>query len=552
MEQTDSWKAFIANPSLEKVFQLLSKTINHKKIGSGHLFALMQDGELVCKHLSMPESWQCIEKSYKDYHFSFNENDPLAIAFETKKVVIVNKDDICNYSGNCGARFDRWQAIQLICIPIFKACGDSQGVLLVFEQNDPITDKQVASLEHILSTWQHLLDHFSEYQNLRTEKNLLNSAAKERKKFLNLVCMLNQLASLEQVLEQVVEEILELYPFFNISVVLLDRGDGYLSFQKSAISDERWLSVIKNLNKFYKANPQFIEYSSTASGVAFLQRKSLFFPDVQSLLHLPMSEHDREGIRILGSQAAMQLPLVYRDQSIGVIMLVRLENPGNLPQNIINEIEQIGRIIASAIINAGLYTKTDEQRQQLEDQQKQINSLNTQLQKKIDKLHYLSTHDQLTGLNNFGSFRNYIECRISELERANHPKMSFMICDIDHFKQFNDTYGHMAGNICLKEVANRILHCRRQMDFVARYGGEEFVVVLPTCSLTEVEIVAERIRAAIFDTSISLEDCEVTVSLSVGCSEYRHGESWEETLKRADEALYIAKNNGRNCIEISC
>lgn len=363
--------------------------------------------------------------------------------------------------------------------------------------------------------------------------------------------MLNQLASLEQVLEQVVEEILELFPFFNISVVSLDRGDGYLSFQKSAISDKKWLSTIKKLNKFYKDNPQSIEYSSTASGVAFLQKKSLFFPDVQSLLHLPMSNHDREGIRILGSQAAMQLPLVYRDKSIGVIMLVRLEDPGSLPQNTINEIEQIGRIIASAIINAELYTKTDIQRQQLEEQQTQINSLNAQLQKQIDELHYMSTHDQLTGLNNFGSFRDYIDCRVSELKRQKRPKMSFIICDIDHFKRFNDTYGHMAGNICLKEVADRISLCRRKMDFVARYGGEEFVVVLPTCSVVEVRTVAERIRKKVSGSPVSLEDTEVSVTLSAGCAEYRQGESWEDTVKRADEALYIAKENGRNRIEIS-
>lgn len=175
MEQTDFWRSFLLNPSLDEVFRLLSQAINARKIGSGHLFALMQDGELVSKHLCMPESWQCIEKTYKEYHFSFKENDPLAIAFETKKVVIVDKDNVSDFSGNSSARFERWQAIQLVCVPILDSSGECQGVLMLFEQNKAITDKQIASLVQILSEWQSLLEHFHKYQILSNEKDLLNS-----------------------------------------------------------------------------------------------------------------------------------------------------------------------------------------------------------------------------------------------------------------------------------------------------------------------------------------------------------------------------------------
>jgi two-component system cell cycle response regulator len=120
--------------------------------------------------------------------------------------------------------------------------------------------------------------------------------------------------------------------------------------------------------------------------------------------------------------------------------------------------------------------------------------------------------------------------------------------DLDHFKAVNDQYGHPAGDDVLRELAQRMLRQVRSVDLVARLGGEEFVAVMPETNLSGASAVAERLRIAIadepFTVTASGERLPVTASIGIATSE--NGDSVETLLKRADDALYIAKNGGRN------
>jgi diguanylate cyclase (GGDEF)-like protein len=125
------------------------------------------------------------------------------------------------------------------------------------------------------------------------------------------------------------------------------------------------------------------------------------------------------------------------------------------------------------------------------------------------------------------------------------------MCDIDHFKRYNDTYGHAAGDDCLKKVANTIAGTlNRPADFCARYGGEEFIIILPDTIETSALHIAEQIRKAIESLGIthdkSLPLKVVTLSLGVATMETGTVFSDEELVKHADDALYQAKKNGRN------
>jgi diguanylate cyclase (GGDEF)-like protein len=155
--------------------------------------------------------------------------------------------------------------------------------------------------------------------------------------------------------------------------------------------------------------------------------------------------------------------------------------------------------------------------------------------------------DALTGLHN----RRWLEEMYTrELSRSNSGNLhlSAFMLDIDHFKNINDTFGHLVGDQVLIAVSKAILHCLRPNDMPVRYGGEEFTVFLPGTSIENAKIVAERLRACVEAMKIPLPEKKdfISVTVSVGFTERKDGDSVETIIKRADDALYHAKESGRN------
>jgi diguanylate cyclase (GGDEF)-like protein len=164
----------------------------------------------------------------------------------------------------------------------------------------------------------------------------------------------------------------------------------------------------------------------------------------------------------------------------------------------------------------------------------------------FQKMERLATIDGLTGLNNHRTFQELLGQEIERSRRYNRP-LSLLLMDIDHFKTFNDTYGHPVGDLVLKEIAECIKKSIRLNDIPARYGGEEFVVIIPETNEQGSLMTAERIRSAIeMHTIISLER-QLKVTVSIGCSAYpENAPSQQALIDTADKALYAAKKSGRN------
>ena len=124
--------------------------------------------------------------------------------------------------------------------------------------------------------------------------------------------------------------------------------------------------------------------------------------------------------------------------------------------------------------------------------------------------------------------------------------------DIDHFKKVNDTWGHAVGDAVLREIARAALQCLRKADIAARYGGEEFVILLPETELSGTALIANRLRHLVADTAIAQgQSPSISVAVSVGVATLGPDESREDLLNRADKAMYKAKHNGRNRVELS-
>ena len=145
--------------------------------------------------------------------------------------------------------------------------------------------------------------------------------------------------------------------------------------------------------------------------------------------------------------------------------------------------------------------------------------------------------DPLTNLWNRRRLYLYVD-KLIPVSRRSGETFSIIILDIDHFKKFNDSYGHNAGDNQLVEVSNNIMKCSREQDLVVRYGGEEFMMVLPKTNIKQAEITAERIRTNVKKNT--------KVTISAGLSEYIDQEDFDQLVKRADEALYQAKEDGRD------
>jgi diguanylate cyclase len=151
----------------------------------------------------------------------------------------------------------------------------------------------------------------------------------------------------------------------------------------------------------------------------------------------------------------------------------------------------------------------------------------------------------LDGVYNRLAFTEKLEQEVAQFRRYRHP-FSLLIFDLDHFKQINDTYGHQAGDQVLKTLATRIKYLLRAGDFFARYGGDELVQILPHTPLSGAALVAERLCNLVRKTTFTASNCPLQLTLSIGIATICGDDTAEALMARADQALYLAKEQGRN------
>ncbi|MFQ2353101.1 GGDEF domain-containing protein [Aeromonas dhakensis] len=159
----------------------------------------------------------------------------------------------------------------------------------------------------------------------------------------------------------------------------------------------------------------------------------------------------------------------------------------------------------------------------------------------------LSDVDTLTGLLNRSAMERDLECAAERFKQTGKPLCIAMV-DADHFKKVNDTYGHAFGDIVLQTIANRMEDSLRLRDQVYRYGGEEFLVLLPDTDISLAVKVMDRLRQTVSSKAIKDHNNKTILTVSIGITELKKSDHLQEAKERADEALYKAKESGRNCV----
>lgn len=204
-----------------------------------------------------------------------------------------------------------------------------------------------------------------------------------------------------------------------------------------------------------------------------------------------------------------------------------------------------------------------EQHRQLEEQQQQqleqalaesnarlqtLELESKQLRQRLTQEHQQAIHDTLTGVHNRLAYEERIEQEFARWKRYQQP-LVIMIFDIDYFKRINDTYGHKAGDKALKLIAKTLQKNLRESDFIARYGGEEFVVLMPQTELEAAMGAANKLREAVLECQFHYQQKQVNISISCGATQFKHDDTIDKAFQRADQALYNAKQKGRNYCE---
>lgn len=208
-------------------------------------------------------------------------------------------------------------------------------------------------------------------------------------------------------------------------------------------------------------------------------------------------------------------------------------------------IEDLGEIVATIVSDT---KKMVEKNQDLEVQLVNSSKQVTELRNNLDNVKKEALTDGLTGLLNRKAFDHQIIDCIAECKEFGTP-MVFMLLDIDHFKKFNDTYGHQVGDQVLRLVARTLTDNVKGRDFAARYGGEEFAIILPDTPVSAGLKVAEILRKSVESKEVvnkASNEHLGRITLSIGIAEYTPGEEIPALIERADQALYEAKRAGRN------
>ena len=214
-------------------------------------------------------------------------------------------------------------------------------------------------------------------------------------------------------------------------------------------------------------------------------------------------------------------PLVCQDRIVGVLNLADKIKGDTFSCEDIALIELFSQLIGASIGNIKLFEKIQRQ----------------------------ATADGMTGLANHKTFYEVLEKELWRSRRYG-GQISVIMVDVDNLKKINDAYGHRAGDKVIKDVSRKIKECIRQIDTAARYGGDEFAVILPNTPLSAAIVVAERMVDTVANSPITWKREQIKLSISVGLGQYGPDASPEDITSRSDQALYTAKQAGKNTVRV--
>lgn len=358
-------------------------------------------------------------------------------------------------------------------------------------------------LEHKLKV---AIERKSWFENLYKEKKDIEAIAE-------LTCLVTSTLNPKEVLYLIVKKISEMINVTRCSMISMDVEDQRYAYVVSTSEDPEVTNMRIDLQKY----PEIRKSLSS--------KRPVFIRDA---MKDPVMKEVRDTIAPLGIHSILVIPLIFRDEVIGTLLLRTSKENHIFTEREIRLCTAIANASVHALYNAFLYDR---------------------LEKEKTKFERLAITDYLTGIYNIRYFYNRLEEEFSRAERYKIP-LSCMMFDIDYFKKINDTYGHRIGDIVLREFAQLVRGHTRKPDVFARYGGEEFIMILPQTSLKGAVDKGELIQKVVREYQFMGldEGYRITVSIGIASSPDERIKTYEDLIAFADEALFMAKNSGRDKI----
>lgn len=254
------------------------------------------------------------------------------------------------------------------------------------------------------------------------------------------------------------------------------------------------------------------------------------------------------GIFSLNTRQFLKIALVYLLVYIGLIVTLWVNKPEfiKVPLELMQAFTFT--LVMTQIAVIGGYI--NRLKNKLREKNNKLNATMAELHEALQQINQLAQTDELTGIHNR---RKVLDILAKEINRCGRSKETFSVAmlDVDHFKSINDNYGHQVGDEVLTTIATVVQNCLRNIDNFGRYGGEEFLLIMFQTKIPGAQVSAERIRKALSDLEYPNISSDFKVTMSMGLAEHRLGETLEDILARADNALYLAKHRGRDCVVVS-
>jgi len=289
------------------------------------------------------------------------------------------------------------------------------------------------------------------------------------------------------------------------------------------------LDETSNILHLYKHNHPFlinkiVSLNQTPTPLMVMAVKSkelILVPDIDSHKRPVIKKSQRVFAENYRTKNCVVVPLICQDRVVGVLNLADKMDGDQFDSGNIALIELFSQLIGASIGNIKLFEKIQRQ----------------------------ATTDGLTGLVNHKTFYEILEKELWRSRRYG-GRISLIMVDVDNLKKINDAYGHRAGDKAIREISRRIKECIRQIDTAARYGGDEFAVILLNSSLEDATIVAQRMVDAVANSHTTWQREQIPLSISVGLGQYDADSTPEDITNRSDQALYLAKQAGKNTVRI--
>jgi len=289
------------------------------------------------------------------------------------------------------------------------------------------------------------------------------------------------------------------------------------------------LDETSNILHLYKHNHPFLinkivslNQNPTPLMVMAVKSKELILvPDIDSHKKPVIKKSQRGFAENYRTKNCAVVPLICQDRVVGVLNLADKMDGDQFDSGDIALVELFSQLVGASIGNIKLFEKIQRQ----------------------------ATTDGLTGLVNHKTFYEILEKELWRTRRYG-GRISLIMVDIDNLKKINDGYGHRAGDKAIREISRRIKECIRQIDTAARYGGDEFAIILLNSSLEDATIVAQRMVDAVANSHTTWQKEQIPLSISVGLGQYNAETTPEDITSRSDQALYMAKQAGKNTVRI--